>query len=108
MGRSNKVINFLANLLLGILQPTKVELLETNFDILETYHNMLKSKIKLNKSLFSFIDCGNASACLVAPKIFKEVGIKCKELFVDPGTLILLLKDLARMLNLIFFQIYLK
>ena len=37
IGRSNKVINFLANLLPGILQPTKVELLETNFDILEFF-----------------------------------------------------------------------
>jgi len=37
IGRSNKVINFLANLLPGILQPTNVELLETNFDILEFF-----------------------------------------------------------------------
>ena len=37
IGRPNKVINFLANLLSGILQPTKVELLETNFDILEFF-----------------------------------------------------------------------
>ena len=37
IGISNKVINLLANLLLGILQPTKFDLLETKFDILEFF-----------------------------------------------------------------------
>ncbi len=37
IGTSNELINLLANLLLGILQPTKDELFETNFDILEFF-----------------------------------------------------------------------
>ena len=54
-----------------------------NIDIMNSYLNMLKSKIQLNKNIKIAVDCGNASACLVAPKIFKDLGIKTKELFCD-------------------------
>ena len=47
-------------------------------DILPSYLNMLKSKIKIRKQLKVVIDCGNASGCITAPTIFNSLGIKVK------------------------------
>jgi len=52
-------------------------------DILKPYADMLKSKIKLEKPMKVVIDCGNASACLIAPEIFKEMHIETTEMFCD-------------------------
>ena len=40
-------------------------------------------KIILERPLKAVIDCGNASACLAAPQIFKELGIDTKGLYCD-------------------------
>ncbi len=52
-------------------------------DILPSYLNMLKSKIKITKQLNVVIDCGNASGCITAPTVFNSLGIKVKELFCE-------------------------
>lgn len=50
-------------------------------EILPAYMEMLQSKITLKKNLKAVMDCGNAAACLVAPQIFKIMGIETRELF---------------------------
>ena len=50
-------------------------------DIMNSYQTMLKEKIQLDKPLKAVIDCGNATGCLSAPQIFKEMGIETTELY---------------------------
>ncbi|MDP6570861.1 MAG: phosphomannomutase/phosphoglucomutase [Candidatus Marinimicrobia bacterium] len=50
-------------------------------EILPAYMEMLQSKITLKKNLKAVMDCGNAAACLVAPQVFKIMGIETRELF---------------------------
>ncbi|MBC8311725.1 MAG: phosphomannomutase/phosphoglucomutase [Candidatus Marinimicrobia bacterium] len=52
-------------------------------DILPTYMDMLRSKIKLERPLKVAIDCGNAAGCITAPTIFRELGMEVTELFCD-------------------------
>ena len=52
-------------------------------DIMNSYLSMLKGKIKLDRQMKVAIDCGNAAACLTAPKVFKELGIDIKEIYCD-------------------------
>jgi phosphomannomutase/phosphoglucomutase len=52
-------------------------------DILPVYMEMLRSKISLKRPLKVAIDCGNASGCITAPTIFKELGIEITELFCN-------------------------
>ena len=52
-------------------------------NILSSYLNMLKNKIKIKKPLTVAMDCGNAVASLVAPSIFKKLGINTKEIYCD-------------------------
>ncbi len=53
-------------------------------EILESYKDMLKSKIQISRPLKAVMDCGNAAGCLAAPQIFPEVGIETTELFCEP------------------------
>jgi phosphomannomutase/phosphoglucomutase len=52
-------------------------------DIMTPYQMMMIKKIKIDKPLKVVIDCGNAAACLTAPRIFKEVGIETTELYCN-------------------------
>ena len=52
-------------------------------NIMESYLNMLKNKIHLEKKMKVVIDCGNAAGCLTAPEIFRQLNINTKELFCD-------------------------
>tara|TARA_B100000131_G_C18101447_1_gene606191 strand:+ start:590 stop:1951 length:1362 start_codon:yes stop_codon:yes gene_type:complete len=52
-------------------------------EIIEDYNNDIINKIKINKPLNVAMDCGNAAACLVAPEIYKRLGIKITELFCN-------------------------
>ncbi len=56
---------------------------DQNVDIISPYYKMLIDKIKIEKPLKAVIDCGNASACIIAPRIFKQLGIDIKELYCD-------------------------
>jgi len=49
--------------------------------ILEDYKKMLLSKIKLDRPVKIAMDCGNATACMVAPEVFKKFGCEVTELF---------------------------
>ena len=52
-------------------------------DIMTPYQMMMRKKIKIDKPLKIVIDCGNATACLTAPRIFKEMGIETTELYCN-------------------------
>ncbi len=52
-------------------------------DIMTPYQMMIRKKIKIDKPLKVVIDCGNAAACLTAPRIFKEMGIETTELYCN-------------------------
>jgi len=52
-------------------------------DIMTPYLAMLKEKISIDRPLKAVIDCGNATACLSAPKIFPAVGIETHELYCE-------------------------
>jgi phosphomannomutase len=43
----------------------------------------MASSFKLEKPISAILDCGNGSACLTAPKIFKSLGIETTELYCD-------------------------
>ncbi len=51
--------------------------------ILEDYISMLRHKIRIKRPLNVVIDCGNATGCLTAPRIFKELGMNVTELYCD-------------------------
>ena len=56
---------------------------ETKYDILNDYMNLLQSKVKLEKNLKVALDCGNAAGALVAPQLFKNLGVELTELFCE-------------------------
>jgi len=56
---------------------------EARYTILDDYIDMILKKIKLERKLRIVMDCGNAAACLVAPQLFRELGVDLKELFCD-------------------------
>ncbi|MDP6595044.1 MAG: phosphomannomutase/phosphoglucomutase [Candidatus Poribacteria bacterium] len=53
------------------------------YNIMDDYIEMIQSKIVLDKEMKVAMDCGNASACLVAPTIFQRLGVELTELFCD-------------------------
>ena len=52
-------------------------------DILEDYIKFIKSNIKIENDIKSIIDCGNATAGIVAPLLFDELNLKVKKLYCD-------------------------
>ncbi|MEE9166016.1 MAG: phosphomannomutase/phosphoglucomutase [Candidatus Neomarinimicrobiota bacterium] len=56
---------------------------EISYPILEDYMEMILDKINLERKLKVAMDCGNAAACLVAPRLFRELGIALEELYCD-------------------------
>ncbi|MEE2877030.1 MAG: phosphomannomutase/phosphoglucomutase [Candidatus Neomarinimicrobiota bacterium] len=56
---------------------------EVKYCILDEYIEMIQSKIKLERTMKLAMDCGNASACLAAPKVFSGLGAEMTELFCD-------------------------
>jgi phosphomannomutase/phosphoglucomutase len=50
-------------------------------DILAPYTKILTEKIKFERPLRIVMDCGNAAAALVAPEVFKSMGIELEELY---------------------------
>ena len=51
--------------------------------ILAEYSSFIYSNININKKIKVAMDCGNAAACLIAPNIFKKMGIELVELYCD-------------------------
>jgi len=56
---------------------------ETRYRIKDEYIQMILSKIHLHRSLRIVMDCGNATGGLVAPEIFRELGVQLTELYCD-------------------------
>ena len=56
---------------------------ETKYDLLDDYMNLLQSKVKLEKNLKVALDCGNAAGALVAPQLFKNLGVELTELYCE-------------------------
>lgn len=56
----------------------------TEFDITDDYLEMIKSKVVLGpKQIKIVIDCGNGTASLFAPRLFKELGCEVVELYCE-------------------------
>lgn len=53
-------------------------------DIMADYLNFMRENFKPEKKLRVALDCGNASACLSVPKLFKELGMETIEVFCSP------------------------
>ncbi len=51
--------------------------------ILDDYISMLNHKIKIKRPLNVVIDCGNATGCLTAPQVFRDLGMNVTELFCE-------------------------
>ncbi|MFH1663208.1 MAG: phosphomannomutase/phosphoglucomutase, partial [archaeon] len=56
-------------------------------DILKDYAKTISKKVVLKKKLKVVLDCGNGVGSVIAPKIFKELGVDLTELYcVSDGT----------------------
>ncbi len=55
----------------------------TQQDILSDYIDMVAEKIDLQRPLKVAMDCGNSSAGLAAPEIFRRLGVDLTELYCD-------------------------
>lgn len=56
----------------------------TEIDIIDDYINMIKEKIQLGpKRLKVVVDCGNGTASLFAPRLFRELGCQVVELYCE-------------------------
>jgi len=53
-------------------------------ETLETYERFLKDKFKFSRKLKVAMDCGNGCAGLIAPKLFRELGVEVIELYCEP------------------------
>ncbi|MFQ6676372.1 MAG: phosphomannomutase/phosphoglucomutase [Fidelibacterota bacterium] len=56
---------------------------EVSYNILRDYLHMVLGKIRLDRELKVAMDCGNASACLVAPELFRRLGVNLTELYCE-------------------------
>ena len=52
-------------------------------DILPSYIDDMVKRINLKKNINVIMDCGNAAGAIVAPQIFKKIGLKLTELFCE-------------------------
>ena len=52
-------------------------------NIVSDYMEDIINKININKKMKVVMDCGNAAGAIVAPEIFKKLGIHLKELYCD-------------------------
>ncbi|RMF07199.1 MAG: phosphomannomutase/phosphoglucomutase [Candidatus Neomarinimicrobiota bacterium] len=56
---------------------------ETSYDLKPEYIRMVVDKITVNRPLKVVMDCGNAAGGLVAPAIFRQLGVDLKELYCE-------------------------
>jgi len=57
---------------------------EARYKILKKYQDMIVEKIDIKKPMKLVMDCGNATASINAPEIFRSLGIEVRELYCDP------------------------
>lgn len=63
------------------ISSVKGQLFKT--DIIEDYITDIKSKINIENNIRCVMDCGNATAGLIAPQLFKEFNIDLVELYCN-------------------------
>ncbi|MFQ6611925.1 MAG: phosphomannomutase/phosphoglucomutase [Fidelibacterota bacterium] len=56
---------------------------DVSFNILDKYREMIVNKITIERPLKVVMDCGNAAGAIIAPRIFKELGVELTELYCD-------------------------
>ena len=56
---------------------------EAPYNIRKEYMEMVLDKITLEKPMRVVLDCANAAGCLIAPRLYKKLGIELKELYCD-------------------------
>lgn len=54
---------------------------EVKFNILDEYRQMIVGKIKIERPMKVVMDCGNAAGAIIAPRIFKELGVELTQLY---------------------------
>ncbi len=54
-----------------------------NYNIIDQYYKYMISHFKINKKIKVVMDCGNAAGCIIAPKLYKDVGVDLYELYCD-------------------------
>ena len=52
----------------------------SNYNILDDYYKYMINHFKINKKIKVVMDCGNAAGCIIAPKIYKDIGVDLYEL----------------------------
>ncbi len=52
-------------------------------DVLDDYVNVIKNDINIVNDISCVMDCGNSVGGIVAPSLFKQLGITTKEMFCD-------------------------
>ena len=55
----------------------------SSYNIIDDYIDDIVSRISIVKPMKIIMDCGNAAACIVAPKIFKKLNIEIDQLFCE-------------------------
>ncbi len=71
-------------LLREIIEKSDFEIGQGNLreeDILTPYKHLMLEKVTMERPLKVVMDCGNAAAALVAPEIFKRLGVELTELY---------------------------
>jgi len=59
---------------------------EARYKILKKYQDMIVEKINIRKPMKLVMDCGNATASINSPEIFRALGIEVKELYCEPDS----------------------
>ena len=55
----------------------------SEINIITPYIDTIVSKFNFKRNIRVIMDCGNAAGCIVAPEIFKKLGINLEELYCD-------------------------
>ena len=56
---------------------------EATYNLRTEYLDMVKSKITIERPMKIVMDSANAAGCLIAPKLFRDLGVELTELFCD-------------------------
>lgn len=54
-----------------------------NVEILDEYVSMILDRITIEKDMKVVLDCGNAAGAIIAPEIFRKLGLQVEELYCD-------------------------
>jgi phosphomannomutase/phosphoglucomutase len=54
-----------------------------NIDVLDDYVSMILERITIEKEMKVVLDCGNAAGAIIAPEIFRKLGLQVEELYCE-------------------------